>query len=275
MLIPRKYQSIAAAAVLLVTSLAILSYGAVRLSETGFLRKVTLETAAPVQDAIHLSLLGLENLWKRYLFLVGLEDENRRLLRQNAELAQQINRFHEESLEADRLRKILDLKRDFPQGAVAARVIDRNRSSLFKTLLINKGTANGLQTGLPVLSEQGGVGRIIETSWHASRVLLLIDETSNIDGMIQRSRAQGILQGAGRRGFNLKYISRTEEVRTGDVVISSGLSGVFPKGIVLGTVTAVSDSDGGLFRKIEVLPAVDFEKLEEVLALQKELRSKP
>jgi rod shape-determining protein MreC len=275
MLIPRKYQSIAAAAVLLVASLAILSYGAVRMSESGFLRKVILETAAPVQDAIRLSLLGLENLWKRYLFLVGLEDENRRLRGQNADLLQQANLYREESMEAARLRNILDLQRDFPHRAEAARVIDRNRSSLFKTLLINKGTADGLQKGLPVLSGQGGVGRIIETSWHASRVLLLIDETSSIDGMIQRSRAQGILQGAGTRGCNLKYISRTEEVRTGDVVISSGLSGVFPKGIVLGTVTAVSGGEEGLFQKIAVSPAVDFEKLEEVLALRKELPSKP
>jgi rod shape-determining protein MreC len=109
------------------------------------------------------------------------------------------------------------------------------------------------------------VGRVIETSWHASRVLILIDENSNIDALIQRSRAQGILQGAGSAGCNLKYISRAENVQTGDVVLSSGLAGVFPKGLLLGVVTGTSGGEGGLFQKIDVAPAVDFGRLEEVL----------
>jgi rod shape-determining protein MreC len=275
MLIPRKYQSIAVAAVLLIISLTVLSFSAIRLSETGFLRKMVLEAAAPVEDTINISLQNLHDVWKRYLSLVGLEDENRRLRKQNADLTEQLNRYREGSLEAMRLQKLLELREGFPQRAVAARVIDRNRSSLFKTLLINKGTADGLRVGLAVLSDQGVVGRIIEISWHASRVLLLIDGNSNIDGLIQRSRAQGILQGAGSAGCSLKYISRAEEVLAGDVVISSGLSGVFPKGLLLGVVTGASRKEDGLFQKIDVAPAVDFEKLEEVLALTTDMKPKP
>ncbi|OHE17436.1 MAG: rod shape-determining protein MreC [Syntrophobacterales bacterium GWC2_56_13] len=275
MLIPRKYRSIAVAAVLLIISLTVLSFSAIRLSETGFLRKMVLEAAAPVEDTINISLQNLHDVWKRYLFLVGLDDENRRLRKRNAGLTEQLNRYREGSLEAMRLRKLLELRESFPQRAVAARVIDRNRSSLFKTLLINKGTADGLRVGLAVLSDQGVVGRIIETSWHASRVLLLIDGNSNIDGLIQRSRAQGILQGAGSAGCSLKYISRAEEVLAGDVVISSGLSGVLPKGLLLGVVTGASRKEGGLFQKIDVAPAVDFEKLEEVLALTTDMKPKP
>ena len=275
MLIPRKYQSIAVAAVLLIISLTVLSFSAIRLSETEFLRKMVLEAAAPVEDTINISLQNLHDVWKRYLFLVGLEDENRRLRKQNADLTEQLNRYREGSLEAMRLQKLLDLREDIPPRTVAARVIDRNRSSLFKTLLINKGTADGLRVGLAVLSDQGVVGRIIETSWHASRVLLLIDGNSNIDGLIQRSRAQGILQGAGSAGCSLKYISRAEEVLAGDVVISSGLSGVLPKGLLLGVVTGASRKEGGLFQKIDVAPAVDFEKLEEVLALTTDMKPKP
>ena len=275
MLIPRKYRSIAVAAVLLIISLTVLSFSAIRLSETGFLRKLVLEAAAPVEDTINIPLQNLHDVWKRYLFLVGLEDENRRLRKQNADLTEQLNRYREGSLEAMRLQKLLELRESFPQRAVAARVIDRNRSSLFKTLLINKGTADGLQVGLAVLSDQGVVGRIIETSWHASRVLLLIDGNSNIDGLIQRSRAQGILQGAGSAGCTLKYISRAEEVLAGDVVISSGLSGVLPKGLLLGVVTGASRKEGGLFQKIDVAPAVDFEKLEEVLTLTTDMKPKP
>jgi len=275
MLVPRKYHSLIVAAVLLIFSLAVLSYSAARLSETGFLRKVVLEAAAPVEDAVNVSLNGLHDAWKRYLFLVGLEDENRRLRKQNAALSEQLNRHREGYIEGMRLRKLLKLKEDLPNRAVAARVVDRSRTSLFKTILINKGTADGLRVGLPVLSEQGVVGRIIETAWHASQVLLLIDENSNIDVLIQRSRAQGILQGAGPAGGNLKYISRVEEVQAGDVVLSSGLTGVFPKGLLIGVVTGASRKGEGLFQKIDVAPAVDFGKVEEVLALITDAGPKP
>ena len=275
MLIPRKYQSIAVAAVLLIISLIILSYSAVRLSETGLLRKMVLETAAPIEDAINISLKSLHDVWKRYLFLVGLEDENRRLRHEKAVLNEQINSYREGYLEGIRLRKLLNIKDNFKHQAVVARVIDSDRTTLFKTLLINKGTAEGLRVGLPVLADRGVVGRIIETSWHASRVLLVIDENSNIDALIQRSRAQGILQGAGSAGCNLKYISREEDVQTGDVVLSAGLAGVFPKGLLLGVVAGASRREGGLFQKIDVLPAVDFGRLEEVLALVVDVGARP
>ena len=267
MLIPHKYHSPVVAAVLLIISLAVISYSASRLSETGFLRKMVLEAAAPVEDAVNISLKGLHDSWKRYLFLVGMEDENRRLRHGNAVLSEQINHYREGYIEGMRLRKLLNLRDGLTNRVVAARVVDRSRASLFKTILIDKGTADGMRVGFPVLSEQGVVGRIIETAWHASQVLLLVDGNSNIDGLIQRSRAQGILQGAGSAGCNLKYISRVEEVLPGDVVLSSGLAGVFPKGLLLGVVTGVSRKGEGLFQKIDVAPAVDFEKLEEVLAL--------
>jgi rod shape-determining protein MreC len=145
MLIPRKYQSIVVAVVLLIVSITILSYSAVRLSETGFLRKLVLETAAPVEDAITISLKGLHDTWKRYLFLVGLEDENRRLRREKALLSEQLNQYREGYLEGVRLQNLLNIKGGFQHRTVAARVIDSDRTSLFKTLLINKGTAEGLR----------------------------------------------------------------------------------------------------------------------------------
>jgi rod shape-determining protein MreC len=275
MIPPKKYRSITVAIVLLIISLSILSYSAVRLSETGLLRKMVLEIAAPVEDAINRSLKGLHDTWNRYLFLIGIEDESRRLRRENAVLNDLLNSYREGYLEGMRLRKLLDVKDGLHHKTVAARVIDNDRASLFKTILINKGTTEGLRVGLPVLSDQGVVGRIIETSWHASRVLLLIDENSNIDALIQRSRAQGILQGAGTAGCNLKYISRAENIQTGDVVLSSGLAGVFPKGLLLGAVTGISGAEGGLFQKIDVASAVDFSKLEEVLVLIPDTGPKP
>lgn len=272
MLVPRKYHTLIVAAVLLILSLGFLSYSAVRLSETGFLRKTVLEVAAPVQNAVNISLKGLYKVWKRYLFLVGLEDENRRLRKQNDALNEELNLYREGYIEGMRLRKLLNIAEHLPGWVVAARVVDRSKTSLFKMIMINRGTEDGVRVGQPVLSEQGIVGRIIETAWHASQILLVIDENSNIDALIQRSRTQGILQGAGAAGCNLKYIFRAEEVQVGDVVLSSGMAGVFPKGQLLGVVTAASRGKEGLFQKVDVAPAVDFGKLEEVLVLVSDVK---
>jgi rod shape-determining protein MreC len=267
MLLPRKYQSMAIAAVVLVICLLVIFFGAGKVTETGLLRKLVLETAAPMETVVNVSLKGLGDVWKRYLFLIGIEDENRRIRQENALLKEELNRYREGYFESIRLRELMAIKEAFPHRTVAARVISSSWASVFKTILIDKGTADGIQVGLPVVSAQGVVGRTFETSWHASRILLMNDENSNIDALIQQSRAQGILQGAGAAGGSLKYISRAETVQPGDVVLTSGLAGVFPKGLVLGTVTMASMLEGGLFQRIDVAPAVDFGKLEEVIIL--------
>jgi len=110
-------------------------------------------------------------------------------------------------------------------------------------------------------------GRIIEVSWNASKVLLLVDYNSNIDALVQRTRSQGVLQGSGSSGCELKYVQRTQDVQVGDVVLSSGLDGVFPKGLVLGTVDAVERKDAGLFQQIRVSPVLDIGTLEEVVVI--------
>ncbi len=111
------------------------------------------------------------------------------------------------------------------------------------------------------------MGRIVEASSHVSKILLLIDESSNIDALVQENRIQGILQGAGSLGCSLKYVSKTETVNVGNIVISSGLSGLFPKGLLLGSVKSVDKTDSGLFQKVDVAPFVDFARLEEVMVI--------
>jgi len=107
------------------------------------------------------------------------------------------------------------------------------------------------------------VGRIIECSLHASRVLLIIDYNSNIDAVVQGTRYQAIMQGGGVMGCTLKYVEKSEDIKAGDLVVTSGIGGIFPKGMPLGTVVNVEKSLG-LFQKVDVLPAVAFQKLEEV-----------
>jgi rod shape-determining protein MreC len=267
MLIPRKYHSYIIAAVLLIISLAIISYSASKIAETGFLRKIAFEIAAPFTGIVNTSIKGAGTFWKRYLVLVELEKENKQLREEKTALTEQLNIYREGYHEGIRLGKLLELSDALPYKFLAARVLDNKSNALFKTILINKGTADGLFVGYPILSAEGVVGRITESSWHYSRVLLLIDKNSNIDAIIQRNRAHGIMQGTGMFRYKLKYIPRSEEVLRGDILLSSGMAGLFPKGLILGTVTKAYREENELFQRIDVIPSVNFSKLEEVLVL--------
>ncbi len=264
----KKYRSVILAAIMVVISLVMLSYNLAHpVAETGLIRSAVLELTEAIERTVDVPVQTLNNTWKRYLFLVGLERENGRLLRQNALLTQQLIRHQEGYLEGLRLKALLDLKEQVPYEMIAASVTGRNRQAIRRTILINKGSAQGIKVGMPVVAARGVVGRIIETSRDASRVLLLIDESSNVDSIVQGSRSHGILQGSDQGRCVLKYIPKMEVVRIGDAVISSGLCGVFPKSWLLGTVSRVTRGENGLFQKVEVIPSVDFSKLEEVLVL--------
>jgi rod shape-determining protein MreC len=267
MLFFKKYQGLGIAFVFIVASLVLLSYHLKRPGQVGFFKKVVMEAASPVEKGIHSTSRGIKEVWDRYLFLVGLESENRNLRKKIAELQNEINSYREMYYEVGRLKKLLSLEETIIYSAVAARVISHERSSLFKTIIIDKGTDEGLNESLPVVTHQGIVGRVIESSWNVSRVLLVTDYNSNIDALVQGSRAQGIMQGGGQQLARLKYVQRTDEVKAGDTVVTSGLGGIFPKGLVLGTVVVAEKGEKGLFQSVEVAPAVDFTKLEEVLVL--------
>jgi rod shape-determining protein MreC len=267
MLLPKKHQPLIIACLLVIISLIILSYSVKQPTRVGFFRELILETAAPLASMITVSVKDLAGVWKRYILLVGLEDENGRLKRDNALLIQEINRYREGYLENIRLQKLLSLKERTNHHTVAAMVIGRDQTSMMKAILINKGTAHGLRLDLPVMADQGVVGRIVETSAHVSRVLLLIDENSNTDALVQENRIQGILQGAASLGCSLKYVPKTETVSVGNIVVTSGLSGLFPKGLLLGAVKSVEKTDSGLFQQIDVAPFVDFSRLEEVMVI--------
>jgi rod shape-determining protein MreC len=263
----RNYKTIIFIVILLAAILIVLSYNLKQKSPAGLINKVVLEVAAPVQNILNASVKSVSDAWSSYLFLVGIEEENKNLKKKINELNAQSLLYQEGYLEAQRLRNLLALKDDYNFKIVTARVIGREQVTLSKTILINKGTAHGLSAGMPVLAGSGLVGRVIDVSWHAAKILLLIDESSNIDAIVQRNRAQGIIRGAGSRGYILKYISKTQDVEEGDVIISSGIGGVFPKGMMIGQVNHVDQQEAGLFLKINVAPSVDFSKLEEVLVL--------
>lgn len=263
----RKYKTIIFIAVVLISVLVMISYNLKYGSADSFLEKIVLETASPVQKVLSGSIKGVRDAWMRYLFLVGLQEENKNLKKKINELNAVIVSYQESYQEAQRLKKLQYIADNSNYRFITARVIGREQAAISRTVMINKGSADGLKNGMPVVASPGLIGRLVDVSWHVSRVLLFIDENSNVDAIVQRNRTQGIISGAGSRGMILKYVSKTQDVQVGDIVVSSGMGGVFPKGWLIGRVIRVDRQDGGLFLKIYVAPFTDFSKLEEVMIL--------
>ena len=270
MFLLRKYKTAIFIVTLLVLALIMFSYNIKYGADGSFFRKIVLETVAPAQKVLNASVKSVSDAWLRYLLLVGIEEENKNLKNKINELKAALILYQEGYLEAQRLRKLLDLKDDYSYYFVSARVIGKEQAALSKTILINKGAVHGLKNGMPVIAPPGLIGRLVDVSWHVSKVLLFIDENSNVGAIVQRTRTQGIISGAGHRGLILKYISKTQDVKEGDVIVSSGMGGVFPKGLLIGQVSHVDRQDASLFLKINVAPFVDFSKLEEILILASE-----
>jgi rod shape-determining protein MreC len=263
----RKYKTVIFVVALLAIALILLSYNLKHETGTGLVKKIVMEAASPVHNILLIAVKNVSDAWLRYIFLVGLEQNNRDLKKYINELKAELILYREGYLESQRLKKLLSLRDNYDYHFISARVIGREPAGLSRTIMINKGSAHGLKTGMPVIAPPGLVGRLTEVSWHVSKVLLFIDESSNIDVILQKTRTQGIVRGAGSRGCILKYISKNIDVKENEVVVSSGIGGVFPKGLLVGTINSVDKQADGLFLKININPFVDFSKLEEVLVL--------
>ncbi len=263
----RNYKTVIFVIALLALALILLSYSLKHETGTGFVKKVVLEASTPVHNILILSVKSVSDAWLRYVFLVGLQQENRDLKKRINELNAELILYQEGYLESQRLKKLLSLKDSYNYNFIAAQVIAKEPAALSRIIMINKGSAHGLKSGMPVIAPPGLVGRLTDVSWHVSKVLLFIDESSNIDAILQGPRTQGIIRGLGSRGCELRYVLKNQDVKEGEVIMSSGIGGVFPKGLLIGVVSGVVKHDTGLFLKINVNPFVDFSKLEEVLIL--------
>jgi len=177
------------------------------------------------------------------------------------------NRCQEIEIANSRFRELLKFRNSVSYDVVAAEVIGHDPSPWFKTIIIDKGESEGVKKGLPVIVARGIAGQVSDVSSHYSKVLLIIDRNSAVDAMAQGSRARGVIKGESEGQCRFKYVLRKHNITPGASVISSGIDGVFPKGLRIGRVSRVERPDFGIFQEITVAPYVDFEKLEEVLVL--------
>lgn len=249
----------------LLCSLVLLSVNARHPGRIDPLGRAFLEIMAPFQRATSSVTGATADVWRAYVNLLGVERENGRLRGRLHELERRATEQRELELMNRRLKRLLALQRRLPAQVVSAEVTGRDATAWFQSLTLNKGERDGIQAGMPVLAPEGVVGLISKTSPHASRVLLLTDPNSGVDVLIQRTRVRGIVSGLLEKGAILKYVKRADDVQVGDRIVTSGLDGIFPKGVSVGRVTRVSRKDRGLFLYAEVTPTADASRLEEVL----------
>lgn len=232
--------------------------------------KGVVEVTAPFQNLIQKTIGRTEDLWSKYFGLIHVRDENLRLKRELNALRMESYRYQELRAANKRLQELLQFKETIHGPVLAAQVIGRDPSGWFKSVIIDKGERSGLKIDMPVVNARGVVGRLVSVSAHYAKVLLIIDQNSAVDCVVQRSRDKGILKGISSKACKLDYVIKTSEVAVDDLVVTSGLGGVFPKSLPVGKVIAVESDPGELFKAITVEPLVDFSKLEELLVILKE-----
>ena len=222
---------------------------------------------SPFQKIASGAIGFVDSIWRNYFALVSVSKENHQLKKQLIIAQNKLIDATETELANTRLRSLLNFQKSTNLKMLASEVIAKDPSGMFKTVMIDKGKANGLTVGLPVVLPEGIVGQIIETAQNYAKVLLVTDANSSVDVLVQRTRARGVVKGSTFGDCRLVYVLRKHEMNKGDILISSGLDGVYPKGLRLGYVSEVFKKSSGIFQEVTVLPYVDFEKLEEVLVL--------
>ncbi len=263
----KKYRLFLLALVLLFTSFLMISSSTGQPFSIPLFPGLFMEILSPFQRVYHGGVRTIRDLARNYIFLVRLREENEKLRKLVVELERRNVEMAEMAIANERLRRFLDFKENIPKPTLPAELIGEDASTWFRTITINKGSIDGVHRGMVVVAAAGLVGHVINTSRDVSRVLLITDYNSSVDAICQDNRARGIVQGKGGDLCDLNYVSRRENLAPGNRVITSGLGGRFPKGLIVGTVTRVEKKSYGVFQKVEVTPAVDFRKLEGVFVI--------
>lgn len=254
---------------LFITFLQFVSYHLQTKEKYNIVDRSIIYLTSPVQGIINTIQVGLVDMIDHYIFLVDITEEYHALKKENAMLHSKLFNIKELELQNDRLSSLLNLKKTLPFDIRTGLIIATGKVGMGKTITINLGHSDGVSVNAAVISYQGVVGKVIYATTNYAIVLLAIDPNNAVDAIIQRSRAHGIIEGSHDDPLilELNYMVREGDVQIGDTVITSGLGGVWPKGIQIGTVERVKKKSYGLFQEVQVRPSVNFFTLEEVMVI--------
>jgi rod shape-determining protein MreC len=235
------------------------------------LESVVFGSFAEVQRATTSAVTGVQEGWQNYFALQEIRRENERLLEEVSQLQLRLQQQQAMAAQSRMLQELLGLRNRIDLSTTAgmilrSTVIGGGAAPEFRTVTIDKGTQDGLTRGMAVLAPAGVVGRVILPSGRASKIQLLIDVNAGAGAVVERSRAQGIVVGDGRDRLRMDYVPSSADIKAGDVVVTSGIEGIYPKGFVIGQIESVKRGAGD-YSEVLVRPAVDFSALEAVLVV--------
>jgi len=219
-----------------------------------------LHGVAAIQDSVG-------ETWNHYIALQKVWEDNQRLKQEIQQLQGEQNRLREQAILTREFQKLSLYQATAPMTTLPARIIGRNASNWYQSMIINKGARDGIHAEMGVITDAGVVGRVVRVNPTTSVVLLLSDPNVAITGMIQTSRDEGIIQGTPQGNIHMKYLPPLSPVQVGDVVVTSGLTKDFPRGLHIGHIQQITKAVIDLFQSGVITPIVDFSKLEGVLVV--------
>lgn len=234
---------------------------------TPFLKRLLLESASPFLKATAYAMNTTQEIWANYVDLRSVRQENRHLREEIEALQTRLRELEEDRSENQRLRILLDLRERQPFRVAPVAVVGKDATNWFRSVLVDRGSRHGIERHAAVFGVGGLVGQVVDVAPSSARVQLITDPVSSVGVLLQTSRVTGLLVGAQSGRLRIKYLPITAEVRDGEPVITSGLGGVYPKGIHIGKVVSVDKRGGALFQEATVEASVDFSRLEEVLVV--------
>jgi rod shape-determining protein MreC len=242
---------------------------------TRLIRVWAVDAVSPLEKSIVGFENGSRNLWHNYFYLRGVRQENRELKQKIEQLEIERVRLNQDAEQAHRLQALLGFREQFIAKTIAAQVIGSSGSEQSRSIYIDKGSRDGVKPDMAVITADGIVGKILRgVQDHVASVLLIDDQTSGVGALLEKSRLQGVLRGTPVGEVVLEKVMTDESVQPGERVLTSGGDRIFPKGLLVGTVTKVSPGVE-LFLNIRVKPAADLSRLEEVLVITQQEEREP
>jgi rod shape-determining protein MreC len=252
---------------ILLFSLSLMTLNVKQEKGAHFVDSITAVILSPFQNFFSHTIQSASDSISHYFFLVDVARQNNQLKLKIQSLINEKNQLIEHIASQKRLTKLMAYEDDWEKKTVVASVIGRSATQWSKVVVVDKGTQDGLEDHLAVFADTGVIGQVIHAGINTSKVLLIVDGRSAIDALFQDSRVSGVVVGMGDDECQLKFVPNTADIKVGDLVLSSGLGGVFPKGLIIGEVSQVFKKKQGLFQEIALIPSSDLSRLEEVLIL--------
>lgn len=238
-----------------------------RVGDTSVFQKAMVEMLAPIQRGTLSFKESIAYTIDHYVTIVNTSKKNVELTKQVEQLSSDVFALKEVEKENQRLKELLEFGKEIPRKKVLAQVVSWDSSNEFKVLRINKGSNHGLERLSPVITRTGLVGYVFRLTPNYADVLTILDQNNRVDSLVVDTRTHGIVEGDSGFKCILKYVSRTEKLEVGQVIVTAGLGEVYPKGIIVGKISKIDKENFGITQLIEVEPTVDFHKLEEVVVL--------